>query len=399
MEASKIYTPLLFQFVQDHLFEDPAQLLLKHHQNTSLDVKEAVQQISARKKAQLKLPSWVANPNVIFPPSISLEQCSSELTAKFKSRLARGASLVDLTGGFGVDTFFLGAHFDKVLYLERQEKLAEIAAMNFSQLSENKVKYEVRSGDSIDYLRQTESSFDWIFVDPARRGGHNQKLYKLADCEPDIITHWEMMTRKASHIMVKASPMLDIKEALREIPAVSHLHVVAVKNEVKEILLIWDRDAEVGSPRVSCWNLSEELDEFFEFSYEEETLSQATFGFPEKYLVLPSAAILKAGAFKSFSQQYGLKKLHPNTHVYTSDKLIAPVQGRVFEILEEQKLDKKQIKKTFPSGKVNVLVRNHPLKPDMIKKKFKLQDGGDEYLFAVTTLDDSPKVYKCKRVG
>ncbi|WP_317172661.1 THUMP-like domain-containing protein [Echinicola salinicaeni] len=384
--------------MQDHLNEDPAQLLLKHHQNKSLDIKEAVQQISARKKAQNKLPSWVANPHIIFPASISLEQCSSEQTANFKAQFVQGKSLVDLTGGFGVDTYFLGKKFEKVLYLERQEKLAEIAKFNFSTLSNSSDKFQVLSEDSMAFLKNTAQFFDWIYVDPARRGGHNQKLYKLADCEPDIVGHWDMLSHKAACIMVKASPMLDIKEALKELPIVHEVHIVAVKNEVKEVLLIWRKDEKKQEPLIKAWNLSSSEKLAFEFTYTEEEVTPVAFGPVEKYLIMPSAAILKAGGFKSFAHQFGLKKLHSNTHLYTTDKLPEKIQGRVFEVIEVFKLDKKKIKQLFPSGKVNVLSRNHPLKAEAIKKKFKLKDGGEEFLLACTTSDGLPKAFYCKRV-
>ncbi|WP_317195559.1 THUMP-like domain-containing protein [Echinicola shivajiensis] len=384
--------------MQDHLDEDPAQLLLKHHQIQDLDIKEAVQQISARKKAQHKLPSWVANLHVIFPASISLEQCSSEQTANFKARLVKGQSLVDLTGGFGVDTYFLGQQFEKVVYLERQEKLAEIAALNFSRLSDRPEKFQVLSKDSIEFLSNTDRFFDWIYVDPARRGDHNQKLYKLADCEPDIVSNWAMMIEKADNIMVKASPMLDIKEALKELLAVQVVHVIAVKNEVKEILLIWRKELKDDEPLIKAWNLSDSEESAFEFTYAEEEQVPVFFSPVEKYLIMPSAAILKAGGFKSFAHQYELKKLHPNTHLYTADQLPENIQGRAFEVLEEIKLGKKKIKQLFPSGKVNVLSRNHPLKAEAIKRKFKLKDGGQEFLLACTTSDGQPKAFSCRRV-
>ncbi|GAB4107662.1 SAM-dependent methyltransferase [Echinicola sediminis] len=398
MGFSKVYTPELFQFVQDHLQEDPAQLLLKHHQNTSLDIKEAVQQIAARQKAAGKLPMWVANQKVVFPASISLEQCSSELTAIFKRRFVKGECLVDLTGGFGVDTFYLGEQFQQVVYLERQEKLAEIVRFNFHHLSIQPDKYAFLSSESIGYLKNAQADFDWLYVDPARRGGYNQKLYKLADCEPDILGNWDLLTQKAKNIMVKASPMLDIKEAIRELPVLSSIHVVAVKNEVKEILLVWHKEGTEQGVKVSAWNLVGDHAVDFTFGFEGEEATDISYGLPEKYLVIPSAAILKAGAFKSFGKRSGLKKLHPNTHLYTADFLPENLQGRAFEILSEVKLDKKAIKKSFPGGKVNVLVRNHPLKPEVIKKKFRLKDGGEDFLIACTLMDGSAKAFHCRRI-
>ncbi|QDH78095.1 class I SAM-dependent methyltransferase [Echinicola soli] len=398
MELSTIYTPELFQFVQDHLTEDPAQLLLRHRQSDKFDLKEAVAQIAARQKGLRKLPEWAANEAVIFPPAVSMEQCSSEQTATFKQRLAKGAFLLDLTGGFGVDAYYLGKHFEKVVYVERQEKLAAIADYNFSVLSGMEGTYQVHCDDALAFLKTVKEKADWIYADPARRGGGNQKLYKLADCEPNIISHWDILTQKTHNIMVKASPMLDIKEAIRELPALSEVHVVAVKNEVKELLLVW-KEGEKESSRVITWDLPS--DEPFRFKLGEEEHATATFSLPEKYLVLPSAAILKAGAFKSFGNRYQLHKLHPHTHLYTTDELAktSGILGRVFMIQGEVKMDRKTIGKVFPSGQVNVITRNYPMKPEIIKKKFRLKDGGEDYLIACTVQDGTPKAFRCKRMG
>lgn len=214
MELSTIYTPELFQFVQDHLQEDPAQLLLKHRSSEKFDLKEAVAQIAARQKGQRKLPEWAANDAVIFPPAVSLEQCSSAQTAAFKQQIASGKSLVDLTGGFGVDAYYLGQHFEEVVYVERQEKLSAIAKHNFSVLPNAGSKYRVHCADAITFLNTLEDKVDWMYLDPARRGGGNQKLYQLADCEPNVVSHWDVLAMKSRHILIKASPMLDIKEEI-----------------------------------------------------------------------------------------------------------------------------------------------------------------------------------------
>lgn len=383
--------------MQDHLHEDPAQLLLKHHKHAHIDIKLAAGQIAARQKAKQKLPSWYSIPEVIFPPALSLEQCSSELTATFKSRLVSGKSFCDLTGGFGVDTFFLGERFEKVVYIERQEGLAEIAKANFATLSDTPQKFIVIQGDSMAFLSAHQEPFDWIYADPARRGSQNQKLYKLSDCEPDVVQYWHTMAEKSSGILIKASPLLDIKEALKELPAIAAVHIVAVKNEVKEILLVAEKSANTPA-KITAWNLSGDHEEHFAFDFEEEEKAIPQVGMPEKYLILPSASILKAGAFNVFSERFGLKKLHQNTHLYTSSELPANLPARIFEIISEAKMDKKILKRAFPAGLVNVLTRNYPQKPEVIKQKFKLKDGGEDFLVACTLLDGTPKAYHCKRV-
>jgi 16S rRNA G966 N2-methylase RsmD len=397
LTTDQLYSDQFFQFVQDHLQEDPALLLLKQHGIDGVDLKEAVQQIAARQKAAGKLPEWVADPRVLFPASLSLEQSSSELTAKFKAKRISGATLIDLTGGLGVDTFYMGQRFEKVVYLERQEALAKIAAHNFSILNQSKAQYHVLAADSISYLKESGDTYDWLYVDPARRGANDSKLYKLSDCEPDILRNWELLTARADHIMVKASPMLDIKAALQEIPEIKEVTVVAVKNEVKEVLLVWHK-GELAETGITTVNLKEGGEERFVFTFTQEKYAEADYSLPQQYLIEPNAALLKAGGFKSFASAYGLAKIHPNTHLYTASDLPAKIPARVFEIVKEVKLDKKELKRMFPSGKVNVLVRNHPLKPDVLKKKYGLKDGGSDFLLAATTMDGKARAYWCRRV-
>ena len=397
LPSDQLYNEQFFQFVQDHLREDPALLLLKQRRAEGFDLKEAVRQISARRRIASKLPGWVAHTQVLFPASLSLEQSSSELTAKFKAKSIGGAKLIDLTGGLGVDTFYMGQKFEQVVYLERQEDLAKLAEYNFSLLNHSKTRYHVTAADSLSYLNESEDIYDWLYVDPARRGADNSKLYKLSDCEPDILKNWELLKGRAGHVMVKASPMLDIKAALHEIPDIQEVTVVAVKNEVKEVLLVWNKGGKEEA-QIAAVDLKGDMEERFTFTYRQEKNSEVRYALPKKYLIEPNAAMLKAGAFKSFASTYGLAKIHPNTHLYTAYDLPVEVEGRVFEIVEEIKLDKKELKRAFPSSKVNVLVRNHPLKPDVLKKKYGLKDGGEDFLIAATTMEDRPRAYWCRRI-
>jgi 16S rRNA G966 N2-methylase RsmD len=398
LDFDRLYSDSLFQFVQDHLNDDPALLLLKYQGSVGFDIKEAVQQIAARQKARTKLPVWTAHQKVIFPVSVSLEQSSSEQTALFKAKFVQGQSLIDLTGGFGVDAFFLGEKFRKVLYIERQKKLAEIVDHNFRLLSNDSRKFQVISTDSMEFLKQTHQYFDWLYIDPARRGSDNQKLFKLADCEPDVRAYWPHMKEKSQNIMIKASPMLDIKAVLSELPDVQQVLVVAVKNEVKEVLLMWGKNGDEAEVKISAFDLKNDRELGFDFTFEEEASSQVFYGFPQQYLVEPNAAIMKAGGFKSFALRHGLSKLHPNTQLYTSPQLPKEVPGKIFKIIQEIKLDRKELKRLFPLGKVNVVVRNHPLKAEDLKKKYGLNDGGEEYLVATTTMDGKARAYWCGRI-
>ncbi|WP_369413884.1 class I SAM-dependent methyltransferase [Belliella alkalica] len=376
---NKIYTESLQKFVQDHLTEDPAHLLFKHSGKTEFDLKLAVQQIAARQKAKNKIPSWAKNPKLLFPASISMEQASSEDTARFKSNLVTGKSMADLTGGFGVDTYFLSKNFEKATYCERQEELANIALHNFEQLSND--KFTVVNRDSLEFLNSYQESFDLIYVDPARRGGENQKRYKLADCEPDVVNHWNLMKSKSTSILIKASPMLDIKQALIEIPDIQKIWTISVRNEVKEVLLFWKKEEIEGPRMINCIDLHPDGERSFSFTFEEEEKSESNFGSIGQYLIEPLGSILKAGAFKTFGIKYGLKKLHPNSHLYTTEQLpTSVIPGRVFSVIQEISSPKKNLKQLFPSRKVNVITRNYILSPDEFKKKHKLKDGGSQFL-------------------
>lgn len=379
------YTESTKKFVQDHLREDPAQLLFRYSGKVDFDLKFAVQQIQARQKAKSKLPTWVANPDIVFPASLSLEQASSEETAKFKSKLGHGQVMIDLTGGFGVDTFFLSKHFEKAIYCERNAELADIVRHNFDLMVPGKL--EVVTVDSLEFFSKPDRTFDLTYVDPARRGDQNQKLYKLADCEPDVVGHWNLLQSKSKSILIKASPMLDIKQAISEIPDIQQIWVVSVKNEVKEVLLFWERDASKVERVIRAVDLHANEATEFSFTYGEEDKSESIFGVVGKFLIEPNVAILKSGAFRSFGKRFGLKKLHPNSHLYTSDDFQGEMPGRVFEIKEEIKDPKKQLKVLFPDGKVNVITRNYALSADELKKKYRLGDGGDSFLIGTRDRD------------
>ncbi|WP_040478812.1 THUMP-like domain-containing protein [Mariniradius saccharolyticus] len=387
------YTESVKKFVQDHLREDPAQLLFRYSGKVDFDLKFAVQQIQARQKAKSKLPTWVANLDIVFPASLSLEQASSEETAKFKSKLGHGQVMIDLTGGFGVDTFFLSKHFEQAIYCERNAQLADTVRHNFNLMVPGKL--EVVTGDSLEFFAKSDRVFDLTYVDPARRGDQNQKLYKLADCEPDVVGHWNLLRSKSKSILIKSSPMLDIKQAISEIPDIQQIWVVSVKNEVKEVLLFWERDASKVDRVIRAVDLPANAATEFSFTFEEEETSESIFGVVGKFLVEPNAAILKAGAFRSFGKRFGLKKLHPNSHLYTCDGLQGEMPGRVFEIKEEIKDPKKQLKLLFPDGKVNVITRNYALSADELKKKYRLSDGGDSFLIG-TKVGRGYVLYVCE---
>lgn len=395
MTISKLYTESVKEFVQDHLEDDPFRLFLILRGKIDIDLKLAVDQIQARHKALKKLPTWSRDFSLFFPEGISVEQASSEDTAQFKSDLVHGNSFIDLTGGFGVDTYFIGRNFKKATYCERDEKLVEIFRHNMEMLGEN--KFGTFLGDSLQFLSATDQNFDLVFVDPARRGEQNQKLYKLADCEPDIVGRWELLKSKGNTILIKASPMLDLKQAILDLPDIQKIWVVSVKNEVKEVLLLWEKDKPLEERIIHCVDLNPKGKNEFIFSFESEEKASNTYSEVKSFIIEPLAPILKAGAFRSFGKRFGLEKLHPNSHLYTSDSFSEDIPGRVFEVIREFVQPKKELKENFPSGKVNVIARNFALSPDEIKKKFRLKDGGDDYLIA-TKVGERYRVFYCRRI-
>lgn len=296
MNSEKFTSEEFHQFVQDHLEEDPALLLFKYQGKVAFDLKMAVQQIAARQKAVKKLPTWSKNLHLLFPASISVEQSSSEQTAAFKSEGLSGNCLIDLTGGFGVDFYHLSQGFEKGVYCEQQDELFEIARHNLSTLHPD--KFEFINGDGLEFLRKSELQFDLIYADPARRGSGNQKLYKLQDCEPNVVEAWALLQRKSDHILLKVSPMLDLTQAWTELPDIQKITVVSVRNEVKELLLQWEK-AKIGVPKkISVVDLESGILPF-EFAPSAEERAHSKFAEAGKYLIEPLAGILKAGDRKS----------------------------------------------------------------------------------------------------
>ena len=396
MEIQKVYTKKIKKFIQDYLHEkDPFKLFLSLQKKVDYDLKLAVEQLTARQKGLKKIPDWANNLSLFFPVNLSVEQASSEETAQFKAELVTGDSMIDLTGGFGIDTFYLGANFKSVSYCERDADLVDIFRYNMDVLGMSHVK--TFHGDGLEILDDASAPFDLVYVDPARRGGHNQKLFKLADCEPDVVTHWERMKSQGKSILLKVSPMLDLKQAINELPEVQQIWVLSVKNEVKELLLLWQEEQELSEAQIHCVDLGTAGRQDFDFSLAKEQVASSTFSEVRSYIIEPLASIMKAGTFKLFGQQFGLDKLHPNSHLYTSDSYSEDIPGRVFEVIREFKQPKKELKSTFPSGKVNVIARNFALSTEEIKSKFKLKDGGEDFLIC-TKVGESYRVFHCRKM-
>lgn len=391
-------SPETQQFIREHLSDNVRTLALQAKKYPNVDMPTAITQIAGRQTAAEKIPSWKEIEDIWYPKHLSLEQCSSEITARYKASLLQGDSLTDLTAGFGIDCSFLAAGFQSVTYVERQEELCEIATHNFPILNLNHIT--VRNEDGVDHLKAM-SPVDCIFLDPARRNEHGGKTVAISDCEPDVAKLEELLLSKANRIMVKLSPMLDLTLALKELEYTQEVHIISVNNECKELLLLLGQNPPAEVP-IHCVNLStkgKQEEQHFVFTREQEQRSECAYTDAlENYLYEPNASLLKAGAFRSIATAYPVKKLHPNSHLYTSDTLITGFPGRIFRIVDQCSFNKKEIKENLADlKKANLTVRNFPATVAELRKRINLAEGGDTYLFASTLNNGQKILIRCEK--
>jgi 16S rRNA G966 N2-methylase RsmD len=370
----------LKDIIAKHINDDPFKLSLKAGKSHVWF--EAIAQIQARQKATKKLPTWVANQQLVFPPLLSVEQGSSELTAQFKASLVAGKRLADLTGGMAVDCWAMSKGFEAVDYVEQNHLLVNLAKHNLNELERFHIEYH--HAVSIDFLRQTPHHFDWVYLDPARRNDRQQKVVLLEDCEPNIVAIQEKILEKTDNILLKVSPMLDIDLAIRQLKTVKSVYVVAVQDEVKELLFHLNKEL-TESPEIHAIVLSEKKSQqHFSYQLKDETNAPVALQEPKIYLYEPSVALLKAGAFKLVANRWQLAKLHPHSHLYTANEYHPDFMGRIFRIKEIAKLDKNTLRNLVPTKKAHIAVRNFPSTVAEIRKQIGFADGGDVYLFATT---------------
>ncbi len=379
-------------FIREHLNDDTNKLLLRKNIPSDVDVKFAVQQIEGRQKAKEKLPALANCPDFIFPSTLSMEQCSSEFTAQYKSQLFEDKIVIDVTGGLGVDSYYISQRAANVIYVEKNAALCDVAQHNFTSLGAKNIT--THCDDGIKFLHNTSHYFDAIYLDPARRDGNKNRVVRLADCEPNVLEYLDFLFEKTNCVVLKASPMLDITQSLRELKYVREVHVVAVKNECKELLFICKKDE--PQPLVKCVNIQQN-DEVQVLSYTMEEEGSAVVQYahqPLRYLYEPNVAVLKAGAFKLLCARFGVEKLHPDTHLYTSENLIHDFPGRAFEVQQVFALSEADLKNSLPEMQANIAVRNFPMSVADMRKKYKIKDGGNVYLFAATLYNGNRRLIK-----
>ncbi len=392
MDLSILY-PKVQEFIQDQLGVSIAKLALQKNPFPEIDWLTILNQIEAKTKSREKLPTWFSTKAIIYPSKLSIEQTSSERTAEYKSSLIAGNSLIDLTGGFGVDDYYFAKKINKITHCEINTDLSEIVGHNFKQLGVTNI--ECIAGDSLTTLQSTTEKWDWMYIDPSRRNDAKGKVFILKDCLPNVPENLDFYFEKSDAILIKTAPLLDIAAGLSELQNVKTIHIVAIENEVKELL--WELHKNyLGAIGIKTVNLTKDATNSFDFILNQES-TEANYSLPKRYLFEPNSAIMKSGGFNAISVQYRLDKLHKHSHLYTSNELI-DFPGRVFEIQHAIPYSKKEIKIHLENSKQNITTRNFPETVELIRKKWKIKDGGNSYCFFTTDMNNDKIVLICTKI-
>ncbi|WPO80961.1 class I SAM-dependent methyltransferase [Chryseobacterium sp. JJR-5R] len=365
---NKLLNKEIQEYIHANLNTDLHALLLKKSPFPEFSMQEIVQQIKGKQVAQKKFP-FLLKDGIIFPPQLNLEQSSSEKTARHKAEILHGKKFIDLTSGFGIDAYYLSRNFEDVTLVEQNTELLKTVEHNWSVLGR---KAAFINQKLEDFLQQNKEKFDVVYLDPARRDTHKNKVFLLEDLSPDILEIQGKLLAVSDQVVIKLSPLIDLKYLVSVLPYLFRIDIIAVKNDVKEAVVFLSKDKS-GEPLCHCINL-ESAEPDFSFTFGEEKNALSAYSDPESFIYIPNHSVLKAGVFNLISERFALKKLHPNTHIYTSHHKAEGFPGRV---LEMEVVDAKQIKK---KSRYNIISKNHPLTPEQIRKKYSLKDGGENYL-------------------
>lgn len=363
------------EYINANLNTDLHSLLLKKSPFPEVTMQQLVQQIKGKKVALKKFP-FLLKDNIVFPPNLNLEQASSQATAEFKAGNLEGKKFLDLTSGFGIDAYFLSQKFEEVTLVEQNTELLEIVKHNWTVLNRNA---NFINENLENFLAKNQDKFDLIYLDPARRDEHKNKKFLLEDLSPNLLEIQDQLFNFSNEVLIKLSPLIDISYLISVLNHIVEIQIIAVKNEVKELLVFLKRNQNGENKLITCTNLESDEPSFsFQYHWEKEAVSE--YSEPLQYLYIPNNAVLKSGGFNSISEHFNLKKLHPNTHFYTSDDLRTDFPGRILRI---EIIESKAVKK---GEKYNIISKNYPLTPDEIKKKYKIKDGGEHYLIFTQSL-------------
>lgn len=382
-------------FILNHATEDIRKLALKAALLKDIDSKQAIQQIAGRQIAKHKIPSWYQQDDIVYPPHLSMEQCSSEKTALYKQGLCIGKRLIDLTGGLGIDFSFMSRNINESIYVEKSEDLCQIAQENFETLALKNIT--IVNTDGVDFLTTVSERSGTIYIDPARRNLSGRKTVLIEDCIPNLIEIDTLLDEKTERSIIKLSPMLDISLSVKKLSNISEIHILSVDNECKELLLIKEKSTK--PVEVHCINLHNSQTDHFLFTYSDEETAKVEYTSDIlSYLYEPNSSIMKAGAYKSVANQYELKKFHPNSHLYTSDVCLSEFPGRQFKVITILPSNKKDLKKYLGNiSQANISTRNYPFSVAEIRKQTKVKEGGDLFIFGTTLSNDKKVLILCEK--
>ena len=377
-------------YIREHANDDVRQLALRGKKEPEVELDYALNQIAGRQKARIKIPSWAAIDDIIYPPHLSMEQCSSEATARYKERIAgKGQLMVDLTAGFGVDMAFMSQGFKRAVHVERQEQLCAISSENYNHLGLHHI--EVVCGNGEAYLH-TMPHADLLYIDPARRDEHGARTYGIADCTPNVLELLDEMLEKSDRLIIKLSPMLDWRKAVSDVRFVREVHIVSVDNECKELLLVVSK---INTPlKIFCVN----NDEVFEYDPQEKAYGAQSMPEAFSFLYEPNASVMKAGCFDLIAKRFGIAQLDKNSHLFVSDSEVEAFPGRAFIIEKVCSMNKRDLKDALTGiDKANIAVRNFPMSVAELRKRLRLKDGGDVFIFATTVSTQGHQLFICRK--
>ena len=401
-----------FTFIEEHEDDDVEKLRLKRFRNHDFDTSFAITQIECRKKIRKKLPEIYGKKRFLFPSVLSTEQCTSEVVAKYHATIIGEVdSFLDMTGGLCIDDYYIADNVKELLSIEKNEHTADISRYNMSEMRKN---ISVISGDSAEYLRGDVRRYDAIYIDPARRGVNQSRMFGLSDCEPNIIPLLSLIKSHTDVLYVKASPMLDITQMLREVSDVTDIWVISLRNECKELFFKLDfalnkrftieesADNIYESPKVHCINfVDDNTMQELNYSYlRDKTTSDIIISdCVKQYIYEPNASIMKANAFGEVCSRYKVDKVAVNSHLFTSGELVHDFPGRIFQVEDVIPFKDNLLKKALKGIKrINVSVRNFKLTAEQLKKRLKVCDGGSKYLFGTTDAGGEMKVLLCSKI-
>ena len=399
------------EFIRANADGDVWKLALQGTKDAEVGLTQALQQIAGRQMARKKLPTWAAVDGIVYPPHLNMEQCSSEQTARYKAKLAKcqGSNcklFVDLTGGFGIDFYWMSQAFQERIYVEQNPELCTIAEHNLRLLG---LASTVVNGTAADYLSQLDHA-SVIFLDPARRNEHGGRTYGIEDCTPNVLELLPMLLGKSDTVILKLSPMLDWRKAVSDLRYVREVHIVSLDNECKELIIQMKKETQ-GGVRLVCVNLLSNGEKQVFESFEGQSpntnhispLSPSPL-LPSLFLYEPNASIMKAGCFAALAERYAVRQVANSSHLFLSTEEIDGFPGRKFRVLAVSPADRKKlcevlVKSGLPIERANMSVRNFPMTPEQLRKKLKLKDGGDTYIFATTTADGQHILYICRKIS